>query len=69
MSRDVVACSPEDDVRRALELMSQHRKSRILCTNDDGVLVGVISLSDLAQQVGKDAAGTLRDVSSREARA
>jgi CBS domain-containing protein len=69
MTRDVVACSPEDDVKRALELMSKFKKSRILCTNDGGELVGVISLSDLAQRLGKDATGALRDVSQREARA
>jgi CBS domain-containing protein len=68
MTREVVACRPSDDLRRALDLLSQKRKSRILCTDDAGRLVGVISLSDIAQR-GEDAqiAKTMREVTGREA--
>jgi CBS domain-containing protein len=69
MTREVVACRPEDDLRQALELMSKHHKSRILCVDENGRLVGVISLSDIAQSSGGEAAQTLRQVSQREARA
>ena len=69
MTRDVVACSPEDDVEHAQELMAQHRKSRIMCIDDDGRLMGVISLSDIARRRGSDASETLRQVSGREAHA
>ena len=50
MSREVVACRPDDDLRRAQELMVTKHKSRIMCTDKDGRLVGVISLSDVAQR-------------------
>jgi CBS domain-containing protein len=70
MSDEVIACRPEDDLRRAEELMGRHQKSRIMCVNENGVLAGVISLSDIAQQEkASRAAATMRSVSQREAHA
>lgn len=68
MTREIVACRPEDDIRRAEQLMGQHRKSRILCTHEDGRLAGVISLSDIAQREDdRNTARTVRRVTEREA--
>lgn len=70
MSREVISCRKEDDVQRAEELMARHRKSRIMCIDEDERLVGVISLSDIAQhERGTRASDTLRQVSAREVRA
>jgi CBS domain-containing protein len=70
MTRSIVACRPTDDLAYAQELMSQEKVSRIMCINADGVLEGVISLSDIAQlEDGARASATLRNVSDREARA
>jgi CBS domain-containing protein len=67
MSSELVCCRPTDDVRSAEQLMGLHRVSRILCVEDDGVLAGVISLSDIAQHESPVvAAQTLRDVTARE---
>jgi CBS domain-containing protein len=69
LTREVVACQPGDDLRRAEDLMGRYQKSRIMCVDGDGKLVGVISLSDIAQkEKGARAAQTLRQVSGREAR-
>jgi CBS domain-containing protein len=69
ITREAIACHPDDDVMRAEELMARHHKSRVMCVDDSGRLVGVISLSDVAQQdSGNRAAQTLRDVSEREVR-
>lgn len=70
MSKELVACRPEDDIDTAQKLMKEHKKSRIMCVDDDGKLVGVISLSDIAQceEPGR-ASETLKHVSSREASA
>jgi len=65
MTSEVVSCSPKDTVDTALQLMAENHKSRIMCLDDEGRLVGVISLSDIAQLVG-DASDTLRQVSDRE---
>src|SRR5439155_1235844 len=68
MTREAIACSPDDDILRAQELMAEHHKSRILCVDQDGTVVGVISLSDIAQHEGDaQAAQTLRAISEREA--
>jgi CBS-domain-containing membrane protein len=68
MTREVIACRPEDDLRKAQELMAKHHKSRIMCIDGSGKLVGVISLSDVAQHED-GASQTLRQVSEREVRA
>lgn len=68
MTREVVACRPQDDLREAERLMAENHKSRIMCIDDAGSLVGVISLSDIAQhERGARASETLRQVSEREA--
>jgi CBS domain-containing protein len=67
MTREVIACRPGDDIGRAQQLMSKHHKSRILCTDDSGKLVGVISLSDIAQRMADAGAQILREVTTREA--
>jgi CBS domain-containing protein len=69
MTREVIACRPQDDIQRAEQLMAQHAKSRIMCLDDTGKLVGVISLSDIAQfEDAARAVETLRQVSEREMR-
>ena len=67
MTRDVIACSPDDDLDAAHDLMAENQVSRIMCIDDDDQLVGVISLSDVAQMDGTHAVRTLEQVSAREA--
>ncbi len=49
MTREVVSCGPEDDLREAEAIMAHRQKSRIMVCDDDGRVLGVISLSDVAQ--------------------
>src|SRR5262245_24524706 len=42
MTREVVACRPEDDLGRAQDLMVENQKSRIMCVDATGCLIGVI---------------------------
>ena len=66
LTRDVVACSPDDPLRAAEDLMAQTQKSRILCVDGRRRPVGVISLSDLARVEGVNTVTrVLRAVSSR----
>jgi CBS domain-containing protein len=68
MSKEVIACRPDDDLGAAERLMAQHHKSRILVTDNDGRLVGVISLSDIvAREEPQAAIRTMREIVSREA--
>ena len=70
MTREVVSCRPDDDLQQAQQLMAENHKSRIMCLDKSGYLVGVISLSDIIQsEQGPGAADTLRKVSEREVRA
>lgn len=67
MTREVVGCRPEADIREAQRLMATRQKSRILCLDDGGHVVGVISLSDIAQYESPERVGeTARRVSERE---
>src|SRR5512133_1538007 len=68
LTPEVVACRPEDDVRDAERAMAQKHKSRVMCVDEEGRLIGIISLSDIAQVDTGRASKTLRDVSEREAR-
>jgi CBS domain-containing protein len=68
MSHEAVTCRPEDDVERAEALMAEHHKSRIMVVDDGGRLVGVLSLSDLADASEPKAAETLRRIAEREVR-
>ena len=68
MSRDIIACSPDADLKEAERLMTRHQKSRMLCVGEDGRPMGVISLSDIAQQDSHTRASRiLKKVSEREA--
>ncbi len=65
MTRDVIACRLGDDVERAIELMRNERKSRVVVCDDQGKLMGVISLQDLAEYQSEEEAGeTLQEVKS-----
>jgi len=67
MTCDVVACSEDDDDTDAIELMSEKQKSRLMCVDKRGKLVGVISLSDLPSNLSRKKAGeVLRQVTERE---
>lgn len=73
MSREVVAVRAREPIQTAQQLMGLRRKSRIMCLDAKGKLVGVISLSDLAHQNDAHASSegvvnTLRQVTLREAR-
>jgi hypothetical protein len=48
--------------------MAESQKSRIMCLDDGGCLVGIISLSDIAQRDGTRIAQTIRGVTEREVR-
>lgn len=67
----VKSCSPNDDVEDALKIMRKHQLRRLPVTDSDGVLLGIISISDLLRHTkGKDKVPakkllkTLREISS-----
>ena len=68
MTRGAVVCAEGDPLELAETRMKEHHKSRIMVVADDGRLVGVISLSDVAEaEDDARAAATLRGIAGREA--
>ena len=49
MSREAVCCRPEDEVVDALRLMREHHVRRLPVLDGDGVLAGMVSLTDLVR--------------------
>ena len=48
MSKDVLYCHEDDDVREATRLMERKQVRRLLVLNREDRLVGIVSLGDLA---------------------
>ena len=51
MSRHLCACSPDDELGQAEELMRANQVRRLPVVDADGVLVGLLSLGDVARYV------------------
>jgi CBS domain-containing protein len=68
MTRQVISCRKEHDLRFAEQLMVKNQKSRILVVDEEARPTGVISLSDIAKHDRAFAAETMRQVSTREIR-
>lgn len=68
MTREVVTCSPADDLSVAEDLMTRFQISRIVCVDARRRPVGVISLSVVAKLDERGHAGSIASsVASREA--
>ncbi|WP_437626849.1 CBS domain-containing protein [Sorangium sp. So ce1151] len=69
MTREVVTCRPDEDLSEATRLMSNHKKSRIVCVDAQKRPIGVISLSDIVDRDrGARSSELLSSISQREAR-
>jgi CBS domain-containing protein len=68
MSSPAITCLETADVEDAEDLMAQERKARIVITDAEGKLTGVVSLADLVEQVrGRKSLETVRAVLWRDA--
>jgi CBS domain-containing protein len=68
MSSPAITCLATADVRDAELLMAEERKARLVMTDAEGKLVGVLSLADLVEHApGRKSLETLRAVFWREA--
>jgi CBS domain-containing protein len=67
MTRDVISCRTSDESHEIARLMREHKKSRVMVCDDQGKLVGVVSLQDIAESESEEEAGeTLQQVKSGE---
>jgi CBS domain-containing protein len=68
MTPEVVHCHEDDEASDAAGLMEEHQIRRVVVTDGDGALAGILSLGDLAARL--DGAGrVLREVSRPSGRA
>ena len=65
LSEDLKTVSPDDDVQDAARVMAEVQVRRLPVVDEDGTLVGMVSIGDIAvKQGGGDAAGdALEDIS------
>jgi CBS domain-containing protein len=54
MSTNPVACRLDDDVQKALQLMSERQLRRMPVVDEAGRLQGIIAQADIATRVGSD---------------
>jgi CBS domain-containing protein len=54
MAATVYCCRPKDSLATAEQMMRAHRIRRLPVTADDGRLVGILSLSDLARETAHE---------------
>jgi CBS domain-containing protein len=67
MSRDLISCRPTEPVENAERKMRERRITRIAVIDSDGTLVGVLSLSDIAQYDSPGRVGrTLQAIAERK---
>jgi CBS domain-containing protein len=64
MTKDVVCCSPDDDVKIAIEVMEAKQIRRLPVTDSHKTMIGMLSLGDISHKVSKELSGeVLRSVS------
>ena len=64
MTKDVVCCSPDDDIGVAIKVMEAKQVRRLPVTDSHKAIIGILSLGDISHKIGKDKSGeVLRAVS------
>lgn len=66
MSRVVFSCSPEDSIRKAEQIMRTYQIRRLPVVSQEGELVGIISLTDLAREAEIASGEKRQDVTIKE---
>jgi CBS domain-containing protein len=74
---NVEACSPDDDVKKALKIMGEKQIRRLPAVNEEGRLQGILSINDLIRHSqansrelsDKDVLEVLKAISSKHAMA
>jgi CBS domain-containing protein len=59
MTKDVVCCSPDDDIEVAIETMEARRIRRLPVTDSHKTMIGMLSLGDISHKVSKELSGEM----------
>jgi CBS domain-containing protein len=66
MSKEVYACTTNDNINAAEEAMRSHQVRRLPVVNDSGELVGIVSLNDIAREAERELGLKSREISTQE---
>lgn len=66
MSRQLQACRPGDSLTDAEKIMSQARIRRLPVVDEQGSLVGMISLADLAREAARESTSPKQEITETE---
>jgi CBS domain-containing protein len=66
MASNVISCSPEDELAEAEELMRQNKVRRLPVLAENGKLAGILSLSDIGREAGREPDEVQRQVTDAE---
>ena len=61
MARKLSCCKADDDLNSAAQLMRQHRTRRVPVVDGNGILVGLLTLDDLACEAARALRGGMND--------
>lgn len=68
MSKDVICCSPDDDVAVAIKAMEAKKIRRMPVTDSQKTMIGMLSLGDISHKLSQQMSGqVLRAVSAHHA--
>jgi len=69
MTRNVVTCSAEDDLQKAVDTMSKHQLRRIPVVDEDNKILGIIAQADVAMHFDhpKRTAAMVKEISQANA--
>jgi len=59
MTKDVLCCSPDDDIKVAIETMEAKQIRRLPVTDSHKAAIGMLSLGDISQKVSKELSGEM----------
>lgn len=59
MTKDVVCCSPDDDIQVAIETMEAKQIRRLPVTDSHKTMIGMLSLGDISHKVNKQLSGQM----------
>lgn len=66
MSKQVLACKPSDSISAAEKVMAQAQIRRLPVLDEQGALVGIVSLSDVARRAEREMAEAQPEISEME---
>jgi len=59
MTKDVICCSPDDDIQVAIDTMEAKQISRLPVTDSHKTMIGMLSFGDISHKVSKELSGEM----------